>query len=119
MEPASAILGLAIPVFRCAKALADRIELVCYSRPLHSFRALIFCWCLQVASEEAEVSAALSEYEKDIYLLESLYNDNKALLDQHNLDIDLRELARYGWWCSYLSYMSDDAQNHTRPRRMA
>lgn len=41
--------------------------------------------------------AALGEYERDIYLLESLYNDNKALLDQHHLDIDLRELAGCAW----------------------
>ena len=50
---------------------------------------------LQVASEKAELSAALSEYEKDINLLESLYNNNKALFDQHELDTDLRELAEY------------------------
>ena len=39
--------------------------------------------------------AALIEYEKDINLLESLYNNNKALLDQHELDTDLKELAEY------------------------
>ena len=32
---ASAIVGLAIPVFQCAKALRDRIKLVRY--PLHLF----------------------------------------------------------------------------------
>jgi len=37
--------------------------------------------------------AALTEYEKDINALESLYNANKELLDQHKLDIDLKELA--------------------------
>jgi hypothetical protein len=37
--------------------------------------------------------AALVEYEKDINLLESIYNEHKALLDQHHLDTDLRELA--------------------------
>jgi len=42
--------------------------------------------------------AALIEYEKDINLLESLYNNNKALLDQHELDTDLRELAEYEWF---------------------
>ena len=41
--------------------------------------------------------AALIEYEKDINLLESLYNDNKELLDQHRLDTDLKELAEYAW----------------------
>ena len=50
---------------------------------------------LQVASEKKELSAALIEYEKDINLLESLYNNNKALFDQHELDTDLRELAEY------------------------
>ena len=39
--------------------------------------------------------AALTEYETDLNLLESLYNDNKELLDQHNLDADLKELAVY------------------------
>ena len=53
-----------------------------------------FC-VLQVASEKAELSAALIEYEKDINLLESLYNNNKALFDQHELDADLKELAEY------------------------
>ena len=49
--------------------------------------------CFQVASEKAELLAALTEYEKDINLLESLYNNNKELLDQQNLDTDLKELA--------------------------
>ena len=39
--------------------------------------------------------AALIEYEKDINLLESLYNNNKELLDQHELNTDLKELAEY------------------------
>jgi len=51
--------------------------------------------CSQVASEKAELLAALIEYEKDINLLESLYNNNKALLDRHELDTDLKELAEY------------------------
>ena len=38
---ASAILGLAIPVFQCAKALRDRIKLVRY--PLYLFT---ICVCL-------------------------------------------------------------------------
>ena len=73
----------------------------------------------QVASEKAELSAALVEYEKDINLLESLYNDNKALLDQHNLDTDLKELAGYVGCCAPLVDGSDNAQNYTRARRMA
>ena len=43
--------------------------------------------------------AALIEYEKDINLLESLYNNNKELLDQQNLDTDLKELAEYACSC--------------------
>jgi hypothetical protein len=53
--------------------------------------------CSQVASEKVELLAALTEYEKDINLLESLYNDNKELLDQHKLNTDLKELAEYMW----------------------
>lgn len=49
----------------------------------------------QVASEKVELLAILVEYEKDINLLESIYNENKALLDQHHLDSDLRELAGF------------------------
>ena len=64
--------------------------------PSPSERSWSFSFCvLQVASEKAELSAALIEYEKDINLLESLYNNNKALFDQHELDADLRELAEY------------------------
>ena len=55
--------------------------------------------CSQVASEKAELLAALIEYEKDINLLESLYNNNKELLDQQNLNTDLKELAEYAWSC--------------------
>jgi hypothetical protein len=69
--------------------------------PLSSrtLRALIFILYpyLQVASEKAELLAALTGYEKDINLLESLYNNNKELLDQHKLDTDLKELAEYAW----------------------
>ena len=43
--------------------------------------------------------AALAEYEKDINFLESLYNNNKELLDQQNLNTDLKELAEYAWSC--------------------
>ena len=49
----------------------------------------------QVASEQEELLTRLGEYEKDINLLESIYNENKALLDQHHLDTDLRELAGF------------------------
>ena len=52
--------------------------------------------------------AALIEYEKDINLLESLYNDNKGLLDQQNLDTDLRELAEYAWSCFPFAAGSND-----------
>ena len=107
----SAIVGLAVPVFQCAKALRDRIRLV--SRPHHSLnilRSLIILLysCSQVASEKAELLAALIEYEKDINLLESLYNDNKGLLDQQNLDTDLKELAEYAWSCFPFAAGSDD-----------
>jgi hypothetical protein len=97
----SAIVGLAIPVFNCAKELRDKIKLVCY--PPHPLRTLsgfmrIFYSCSQVESEKEEFLAALIEYEKDINLLESLYNNNKELLDQHELDTDLKELAEYVWF---------------------
>ena len=94
---------------RSSDAPKPWVKLVCYPRPLRSSGALIFCWCLQVASEEAELSAELSEYEKGINLLESLYNDNKELLGQHNLDTDLRELAGYGWWWPYLPGSEPDS----------
>ena len=95
----SAIVGLAIPVFKSAKELRDKFKLVRYPHLLHTHRALIiFLYpCSQVASEKAELLAALTEYEKDINLLESLYNDHKELLDQHNLDNDLKELTEYAW----------------------
>ena len=98
----SAIVGLAVPVFQCAKALRDRIKLVRYAHhPLSTLGTLIVILhpCLQVASEKAELLAALTEYEKDITLIESLYNNNKELLDQQNLYTDLRELAEYTWPC--------------------
>ena len=104
----SAVVGLAVPVFQCAKALRDRIKLVCYPlHPLNTPRALIYP-CSQVASEKAELLAALIEYEKDINLLESLYNNNKELLDQQNLDTDLKELAEYAWPCFPFAAMSND-----------
>ena len=101
--PTSAIVGLAVPVFQAAKALRDRIKLVRYPpHLLHALRALIiFLYpCSQVASERAELVAAVIEYEKDINLLASLYNNQKELLDQHQLDSDLKELAEYAWSCS-------------------
>ncbi len=73
----------------------------------------------QVASEKAELLAALIEYEKDINLLESLYNSNKELLDQHNLDTDLKELAEYAESCFPFAAEFDNEQNRPRPRRMA
>ena len=94
----SAIVGLAIPVFKSAKELRDKIKFVrCPPHLPHALRVLtiILYSCSQVASEKAELVAALTEYEKDINLLESLYNDHKELLDQHKLDTDLKELAEY------------------------
>ena len=57
--------------------------------------------------------AALSEYEKDINLLESLYDDNKELMDQNKLDADLKELAEYAWSCfSFAAGSDDDAESY-------
>ena len=67
----------------------------------------------QVASEKEELLAALTEYEKDINLLESLYNNNKELLDQHELNADLKELAEY-----VLSFTSRSWAGLTRWRRI-
>ena len=123
MEAVSATLtiaglaGLAVQVFQCAKALRDRIKLVRYPpHPLCTLRALIVILYSysQVASEKAELLAALSEYEKDINFLESLYNSNKELLDQQNLDTDLKELAEYAWSFFPFADGSDDAQNPPR-----
>ena len=107
----SAIVGLAIPVFKSAKEVRDRIKLVRY--PPHSLRTLralivILHPCSQVALEKEELLAALIEYEKDINLLESLYNDNKELLDQYKLDTDLKELAEYAQFYFPLATGSDD-----------
>ena len=106
-----AIVGLAVPVFQSAKALRDRIKLVRY--PPYHLRTLrmltiILYPCSQVASENSELLAALTEYEKDINLLETLYNDNKELLDRHKLDTDLKELAEYAWSCFPFVAGSDD-----------
>jgi hypothetical protein len=49
----------------------------------------------QLASERVELLVALSEYEKEIGQLASLYNDHRTLLDQHSLSTDLVELAGY------------------------
>lgn len=38
---------------------------------------------------------ALTEHEKDINLLVSLYNGNKELLYQYYVNIDLQELSEY------------------------
>ena len=89
--------------------------------PRRTLRALIYILspCEQVASEKAELFAALIEYEKDINLLESLYNNNKELLDQNNLDTDLKEFAEYAWSCLPFADDSDESQNHKRLRQMA
>jgi len=116
------IVGLAVPVFQCAKALRDRIKLVRYPpHPQRTLRELIHILspCEQVSLEKAELFAALTEYEKDINLLESLYNDNKELLDQNNLDTDLKEFAEYAWSCLPFADEVDASQTHKRPRRMA
>ena len=39
--------------------------------------------------------------------LESIYNDNKELMDQHKLDTDLKELAEYAWSCFPFADRSD------------
>jgi len=64
--------------------------------------------CSQAASEKTELLAGLTEYEKDINLLESLYNNNKGLLDQQNLDTDLKELAEYVYSYFPFAAASDD-----------
>ena len=122
VSAASAIVGLAVPIFQCAKALRDRVKLVRYpAHPLCTLREfiIVFYPCSQVASEKVELLEALTEYEKDIDLLESLYNGNKELLVQNNLDTDLKELAEYVCYSSSFATGSDDAQNHTRTRRLA
>ena len=110
-----AIVGLAIPVFQCAKALRDRIKLVRF--PLHPLRTLTTLIIIhyprsQVASEKAELLSALTEYENDIKLLESLYNDNKELLGQQKLDTDLKDLAECVWSGFTFADGPDDTQNH-------
>jgi len=89
-----------------------------YPPHLYTLRALIIILhlCSQVASEKAELLAASIEYEKDINLLESLYNDNKELLDQHKLDTDLKELEGYAWSGFHLPPGLTMAQNPIRPR---
>ena len=122
VSAASTLLGLAIPVFQCAKALRDRVKLVRYPpHPLCTLREpLINLYpCSQVASEKKELLEALTEYEKDINLLELLYNHNKKLMDQHNLDTDLKELKKYVWYSFPFTAGSDDAQNHRRPQQLA
>ena len=111
VSAASAIVGLAAVVFQCAKGLRDRIKLVRY--PLHPLRILraltsILHPCLQAASEKAEVRTALSECEKDIALLESIYNNNKEFLDQQNLAADLKELKECVWSSSLFAAGSDN-----------
>ena len=81
-----------------------------YPQSAHSY----FHPCSQVASEKEELLAALTEYEKDINLLESLYNDNKELLDRHKLDTDLKELAEYAQFYFPFATRSDrGAESYT------
>ena len=50
---AGPIAGLAVPIFQCAKALRDRLKLVCYASHAISARsAHSWCWYLQVPSEK-------------------------------------------------------------------
>ena len=50
---------------------------------------------LRSPTEKAELLVALIEFEGNATVLESLYNCNKALLDHHNLDVNLKHLAGY------------------------
>ena len=66
------------------------------SNSLHPLRTLItpdiiLYPCSQVVSEKADLLAGLPEYQKDIDLRSSLYN-NKGLLDKSTLRINLRGL---------------------------
>ena len=89
----SAAVGLAIPIFQSAKSLRDKIKQVLCG-PV-CFVGLIHHWRWQVASEKAELKIVLSEYEKEICHLASLYNNHSALFDQHSLSADLVEIAKY------------------------
>ena len=78
------------------KTMRGKIRFVCY--PPHLLRtlgALILYRYPQVAAEKAELFALLMEYEKDISLFDALYDDDEALLDQHDLDTGLKELPGY------------------------
>lgn len=115
LSAAGAIVGFAVPVFQCAKAVRDRIKLVCYlSYAVRGWSVHSSCWCSQVASEKSELLVVLVEYEKDINLLESLYNEHKALLDQHHLDADLKELEQCARSCPSPGG-SDGTQGYSRP----
>ena len=103
-------MGLAV-FFHCAKDLRDRIKLVRYPRyPLRTLRTLITILypCSQLALEKADLLAAVTEYETDINLLESLYNNNKELLDQQDLYTDQKELGEYAWSYSPFAPGSDN-----------
>lgn len=100
---ASAMIGLAGPIFKGARDLQNRIKLVrmVYSPHLlcvFGFRTLVVILFLQLAPGRAELVAALAEYERDINLLKSLYDNNRALFEQHEVDADLKELAQYAWF---------------------
>ena len=69
----SAIVELAHSGLQTRKRSADGVKQVCYPpHPLRTLRTLIIILypCLQVASEKAELFAALTEYEKAINLKE-------------------------------------------------
>ena len=100
---ASAMIGLPVPIFKGAKELLDRKKLVRLVYPPHplcifGFRMLVVILFLQLAPGKTELVAALTEYERHINLLKSLYNNNRALFDQHEVDADLKELAQYAWF---------------------
>jgi hypothetical protein len=107
-------IGVAVQAFTWANALRDRIQLVrLLPHVLYAPRGLIPHRWSQVASEKAAVAAALVEYERDISLLESSYNEHKALLDHRCLDIDLKELEQCALSCPLIQDSTDGAQNRT------
>ena len=112
---ASAMIGLPVPIFKGAKELLDRKKLVRLVYPPHplcisGFRTLVVILFLQLAPGKTELVAALTEYERHINLLKSLYNNNRALFE-HSMRGS----------CFPFAAGSHDgrAQNPTRRRRMA
>ena len=58
LSATSAIVGLAVPVFQSAKALRDRIKLVCYPpHPLSALKALIATYIRVYAGRIGEIRA--------------------------------------------------------------